>query len=271
MRDLLREQPLPIRRVEQPQRPIDMPRLKAPRTRNQQLLASDRVRIELDVPRIGILPEHKETGSVAAVFQTFVYGVRMTHTLYNDVCPVSSGFGEHELLALLEVRDPHVNRHIGAELLRELQPVRRTAGDDDLQRAGLLCNGERRDADRSGTLDDDHIAPLQGTPLDSVDGGRQRASGADDSFGRERIRDTKDRRSGAKVDLFRVAATQMGSFIGVVGDAVRFASEAARRLRLHTTVEAFAACNGTRPADAISDLQTDRRANPSANLRRVAR
>ena len=94
-----------------------------------------------------------------------------------------------------------------------------------------------------------------GTPLNSVDGGRQARIRRRRPPRWERIRDAEDRRSCAEMDLFRVAATQMGSFIGVVGNAVRLASEAARRLRLQTAVKAFAACDGARPADAIADLQ----------------
>ena len=97
--------------------------------------------------------------------------------------------------------------------------------------------------------------------------GRECASCADHGLGRQRIRNTKQRRSGSQDGSSRHIRLADAELIRVVGDAVRFSSEAARRLRLHTAVEAFAACDRTRPADAISDLAAFRRASPSQGLR----
>ena len=105
MGDLLREQPLPIRRIQQSKARSTCRGSKPHEPATCNCFRVIVCGLKLDVPCVGVLPKHKETCAVAAVFQPLVHSVRMTHTLYNDVCAVSAGFGEHELLALLEVRE----------------------------------------------------------------------------------------------------------------------------------------------------------------------
>jgi hypothetical protein len=120
MRHLSSEKLLPIRGVQQPQCPVYMPGLEAPRTDNLQLFSSDGVRVEADISRIGVLPEHQETRSVTAIFQTLVHGIRMSDTLYNDVCAVSAGFGKHLALPFLGTNFRDVNGNVCPEITNKL-------------------------------------------------------------------------------------------------------------------------------------------------------
>ena len=58
------------------------------------------MRIKAYISRVGVLPEYEESGAVTAILQALVHGFGMSHTLYNDVCAVSSGFDKHLALPL---------------------------------------------------------------------------------------------------------------------------------------------------------------------------
>src|SRR2546430_12608885 len=62
-----------------------------------------------------------------------------------------------------------------------LQSRRGPANDDDLSRAGVLRHRKRRDADGTGALDDDVVAPGNASAFDAVNGRDQGATGADRS------------------------------------------------------------------------------------------
>jgi hypothetical protein len=178
------EKLLPIRSVQQPQCPVHMTRLKAPRTYNLQLLSGDGVWVEADIPRIGVLPEHQKARAVTAIFQALVHGVRVSDTLYDDVCAVSAGFEEHLALPFRGADFRDIDRNVRPEITSKLQPVRWTARNDQLQCAGLLCHSQSCDSYRSRALHHDNIAPLHWTALDPVNRCGERTSRSNDSFGR---------------------------------------------------------------------------------------
>jgi hypothetical protein len=76
---------------------------------------------------------------------------------------------------------------VGSEAARHFKTVCGAADHDGLRGAGAFGNGERRDTDGTCALNDDGVAPLDASAFDAVNGGDERAAGADDRLGGEVI------------------------------------------------------------------------------------
>ena len=181
-----------------------MTRLKSPRSYDLQLFPRDGVGIERDVSRVRVLAKHQKLRTVAAVFDAFIHGVRMSHALDDYVGSEAAGGVDDLLAAFGEIRHGvGFDDDIGAEFAREFEAMRRAADGDGFRGTRLDRDREGREADRTRTLNDYGIAPGYGTALDSVNGRGQGAARADDRLRAEVIGNAKNRGASAPAEFFR--------------------------------------------------------------------
>lgn len=235
---------------------VDMAGFKAPGTDHAELFASHRVRVEGDVAGVGILAEDEKLCAIAAKVDAFVHCVGMAYAFDDLVSAIGSSLGEDGFAAFGDIGEiGDIDGRGGAELAGEFEAMLGTADDDDFRRARFEADGKRGEPDRSGSLDDDDIAPGDWCAFNSVDRSGESAAGADESFGGQFVRETKDGTPGTQEDHFGIASAEMRRFAGAVRDAVRFARNTAGGLALEAAIEALAAIDGTGPGDAVAGLQ----------------
>src|SRR5688500_9328642 len=92
-----------------------------------------------------------------------------------------------------------IDRVVGSELLGEFQAMRGAADNRDARRAGGFSNGEGCDANRSGTLHNHSVLPIDASAFDAVDGGDERATSANDAFGGKFVGNFEDVCGGPEV------------------------------------------------------------------------
>ena len=146
-----------------------------------------------------------------------------------------------------------IDDFVSAELLGHFETMRGPADDDHAGSAGGFGDGERGDADGTGALDHDGVLPIDAGAFDAVNGGDERATGADDAFGGKIVGDFENIGAGAEVMKFSVAAEEVRRLIAAIADAVSATLGAAGGLMFFGAVITFAAGRGGGPGHAIAN------------------
>lgn len=144
------------------------------------------MRIPEDGAGVAVVAEDQVFAAVATHFHTFGDGGRVADAFEDNIGAIATGkvanggdagFGRFHLV--------DVDDEIGAETPGDIETRGRGTEQNDFRGARTFGDRECREADRTGTLDDDDVLPINAGSLHAVDGGNESATGADDRFGRK--------------------------------------------------------------------------------------
>ncbi len=252
--NLLGKKALPMRNFQHTKCFVNMARLEGPAAVNRELFPGDDVWVEGDVTGVGVLTQNEEFAAIARKFDAFVDRFGEADALDDQVGPETAGFGQNEGTSVFNGGGGgDIDEDIRSKGPSHFEAMGRAADGNHFPGSALLGDGEGGEADRARALHDDGIAPGDGAAFQAVDRGHEGATGSDDGFSRNRIRNFEQRRAGAEVDLFGVAAAEVGGGVAAVGDAIRLAGDAAGGLADDPAVVAFPAGDGAGPDDTITN------------------
>lgn len=154
---------LPVRNFEQAQGFIDVAGFKGPAAVDGELFAGDDVGVEGDVAGVGVLAEDEVLAAVAGEFYAFVHGGGVADAFDDEIGAEAAGVAEDEFAAGFRGGDfGDIDDDVGAEVLGHGEAVGGAADGDDFAGAALAGDGDGGEADRTGALDDDGVAPGDG-------------------------------------------------------------------------------------------------------------
>src|SRR6267378_534631 len=179
--------------------------------------------------------------------------LRKADEVARDVRADAAGPLADEIHALFAIGDRlEVDRVVGAERLRQLEPPRELIDDDHRRRAHVLGDGHRLDAEAARALDDDAPAEAEPGPVQAVDHLREGAVHGGHELVRERVGHEEERAPRPQVIVLGERAVEVGELRGT--DRALDLGRARRGLVVETRVAAPARIE-VRVGDAVAFLE----------------
>src|SRR5882724_5531254 len=248
-------------------------------------------RFKLDLGSATDRPDFQISPSRTQHLDAFGDDLRKPDEIARDVRAHAARQPADEAHALLTVGDLfEVDRVVGAEGARQIEPARQLVDDDDGGRAHVLGDGGRLDPETARALDDDAAAEGEPCPAQAEDHLRQGAIDRRDQLVGKRVRHDEDRAAGAQVVVLGEGPVEVRKLRGPeraldlrrtrrrlvrqarvapptrvevrVGDPIAFPERTAQRVGLHARAEPGHAAGHLVAGDPAVLRQTQRRVAP---------